>query len=182
MQFFLKKHSAGVAVHLVKAEVLISDRKLTLHFTVSKRDNSEYCANPDLGDDYSKNWGLWENDVVEAFIQLRSTADEESAPYLEIQLSPLNQPFALLITKPRELFDYPENLDFSHEVTGEERTWRSTLTVTLPQQLQGEYLFLGLFACLGIGEREFFALNPNPEINPDFHRPELFENMGLLHG
>src|SRR5690606_36744712 len=180
MQFFLKKHAPGVATHLVKTELLVSGRTLTFNFTVTKRDGSEYCANPDFGDDYSKNWGLWETDVVEAFIQLRNSPDEVSAPYLEIQLSPLNQPFALVIEKPRETFHYPEDLKFRHESSGEERAWRSILTVTIPDFLQGKHLFVGLHACLGIGEREFFALNPNPEVNPDFHRPELFEEVSNL--
>src|SRR5690606_5690688 len=109
--------------------------------------------------------------------QLRQTPDEVTAPYLEIQLSPLNQPFALVIRKPRVEFGYPENLDFSHSVDGEERTWRSKLQVTLPSELQGDLLFVGLHACLGMGEREYFALNPNPEDKPDFHRPELFVQM-----
>lgn len=177
MQFFLKKHAPQVATHLVKSEIQISGRTLTFNFTVSKRDSSEFCANPEFGEDYSKNWGLWETDVVEAFIQLRSHPDEVTAPYLEIQLSPLNQPFALLIQKPREVFDYPKNLDFKHESTGEDRTWRAKLEVTLPEELKGDHLYLGLFACLGIGEREYFALIPNPESNPDFHRPELFVSM-----
>lgn len=178
MQFFLKKHGAGVATHLVKTEFDLSGRQLTLQFTVTKRDGSEYCANPDFSDDYSKNWGLWETDVVEAFIQLRSTPEEVSAPYLEVQLSPLNQPFALFIQKPREIFDYPKDLSFEHESTGEERTWRAKLEVKFPDELKGRQLYLGLFACLGIGEREFFALNPNSDEAPDFHRPELFECVG----
>ena len=177
MQFFLKKHHPSVAIHLVKCELKVSGRILTFHFTVTKRNGSEYCANPEFGQDYSKNWGLWETDVVEAFIQLRNSIDEVSAPYIEIQLSPLNQPFALLIKKPRESFDYPQGLEFSHESSGEERTWSSTLIVKIPEELQGRHLFVGLHACLGIGEREFFALNPNPEENPDFHRPELFEEV-----
>lgn len=180
MQFFLKKHAPQVATHLVKAEILHSGRTLTFNFTVSKRDGSEYCANPEFGEDYSKNWGLWETDVVEAFIQLRKTPEEVTAPYLEIQLSPLNQPFALLIEKPRETFDYPKNLSFTHESAGEERTWRAQMKVTLPNELQGQHLYLGLNACLGIGEREFFALNPNPEEIPDFHRPDLFEKIGEI--
>lgn len=179
MQFFLKKHAPSVACHLVKADLEVSGRSLNIHFTVSKRDNSEYCANPEFGEDYAKNWGLWETDVVEAFIQLRKTEDDVSAPYLEVQLSPLNQPFALVIKKPRQEFDYPKNLDFTHSVDGQERTWRSKLHVTLPEEIQGSLLYVGLHACLGMGEREFFALNPNPEDRPDFHRPELFVKMEM---
>ncbi len=178
MKYFLKKHSPSVATHLVQTETEISGRTLTFHFTVTKRDGSEYCANPNYGEDYSQNWGLWETDVVEAFIQLRKTPEDVGAPYLEVQLSPLNQPFALLIKEPRSVFEYPKTLNFTHESSGEERTWRARMTVTLPDELQGKYLYLGLNACLGIGEREFFALNPNPEENPDFHRPDLFERVG----
>ena len=45
------------------------------------------------------NWKLWEWDVVEAFLQLRSDEEDKNAPYLEIQVSPLNQRLLLIITK-----------------------------------------------------------------------------------
>lgn len=174
MQAYLKKHGSGVACHTVKAQWEISERVVTINFSVNKRNSQPWLADEVFTEDWSKNWGLWNTDVVEAFLQLREHNDDVRAPYLEIQVSPLNQPFALIITEPRKLFAAPAVLDFSHEVTVEGRQWNATLKVTLPEDLQGKYVYGGFFACLDQNPREYFALEPNPEAAPDFHRPELF--------
>lgn len=179
MQAILQKHAPTIAHHTVKVEWNRVGRNVTINFTVKKRDGSEWFADPNMSHDWAKNWGLWNNDVVEGFLQLRKDPNDLTAPYLEIQVSPLNQPFALIITEPRKTFFPPEKLNFTTECQGEDRTWTGKMTVELPENLQGEILFGGFFACLGpTGDtREFYALNPNPEKNPDFHRPELFVNL-----
>lgn len=174
MQAFLKKHSPTHAHHTVKVNWQRNDRQLTLEFQVNKRDGSSWHTNSELTSDWRKNWGLWNHDVVEGFLQLRSEESQLGAPYLEVQVSPLNQPFALIITEPRKATHEPESLHFTHEVEVEGRSWKSKMIIELPQDLQGDVLYGGFFACLGEGEREYFALEPNPEAKPDFHRPELF--------
>lgn len=174
MQAFLKKHAPGHASHTVKVQWSLSGREIQLDFQVNKRDGSSWQIDENLSSDWKKNWGLWNKDVVEAFLQLRQHQGDTSAPYLEIQVSPANQPFALVILEPRKSFHPPEQLDFSSHVEVEGRSWKAQMKVTLPEEIKGDKLYGGFFACLGEGSREFFALEPNPESNPDFHRPELF--------
>lgn len=174
MQVFLKKHGAGTACHSIKVQYELKGSELTLQYTVQKRTSKAWLSDPAFTHDWSKNWGLWNKDVVEAFLQLRSHADDVTAPYLEIQVSPLNQPFALIITEPRKIFHAPKELDFFHEVVVEGRALTATMKVILPAELKGSMLYGGFFACLESDPREYYALEPNPEANPDFHRPELF--------
>jgi hypothetical protein len=174
MDAYLKKHGASVASHTVKVSWSIEGQNVIIEFTASKRSSRPWLSDEIFTHDWSKNWGLWNNDVVEAFLQRRSTPDDTKAPYLEIQVSPRNQPFALIITEPRKVFAAPKILDFTHEVSVEGRSWKTIMKVTLPEELKGTDLYGGFFACLDQEPREFFALEPNPEQNPDFHRPEFF--------
>lgn len=174
MQAYLKKHGPGHAGHRLKVEWDVKDNEIMIQFSVSKRSSKSWLSDPVFTHDYTKNWGLWNKDVVEAFLQLRSSADDTKAPYLEIQVSPLNQPFALIITEPRKSFHAPAVLDALHEVSVEGNLWTATLKLSLPADLKGAYLYGGFFACLDHEPREYYALEPNPEQNPDFHRPELF--------
>jgi len=174
MDAYLKKHGPDVAAHTVKSHWEINGRVVTIHFTVNKRSSRPWLSDEAFTGDWAKNWGLWNKDVVEAFLQLRANKDDIKAPYLEIQVSPLNQPFALVITEPRKVYAPPKALEFSHEVSVEGKQWNATLKVTLPDELQGKDVYGGFFACLDENPREYFALEPNPESAPDFHRPELF--------
>lgn len=152
-------------------------RELGIEFTVNKRTSKPWLADNAMTDDWAKNWGLWNNDVVEAFLQLRAHSEDVKAPYLEIQVSPLNQPFALVIVEPRKTFHPPKALEFDHQVLVEGRSWKTILRVVLPPELQGTSVYGGFFACLENDPREYYALEPNPEAQPDFHRPELFLNL-----
>jgi hypothetical protein len=174
MQAFLKKHGLDVAQHSVKVNWLKKGRRVTISFSVQKRNASDWNLDAAFTQDYQKNWGLWNKDVVEAFLQLRSNVDDVKAPYLEIQLSPLGQPFALIITEPRKKFFTPQNLEFSVTSSVEERIWTGTMVVGLPTELIGEQLYGGFFSILSQDPREYFALRPNPEVRADFHQPELF--------
>jgi hypothetical protein len=174
MQAFLKKHGPGTACHSLKVEWHKDNLELTIHFRAQKRTSHPWLFDESFSLDWSKNDGLWNTDVVEAFLQLRNHCDDLHAPYLEIQVSPVNQPFALIITEPRKVFAPPKSLAYFHEVHIEGRIWTATMKVSLPSELRGSILYGGFFACLDHGPREFYSLEPNPEINPDFHRPEFF--------
>lgn len=174
MQAYLKKHGGGTASHTIKIDWDVQGQDVTLQFTVNKRTSRPWLSDPVFTHDWSKNWGLWNKDVVEAFIQLRSSPDDIKAPYLEIQVSPANQPFALIIVEPRKTFHAPRSLDFVHESSLEGRSWTATMKFTLPSELKGDIVYGGFFSCLEQDPREYYALEPNPENNPDFHRPELF--------
>jgi hypothetical protein len=174
MQAYLKKHGTGHAAHSLKVEWDIQERNVSLQFTVNKRTSRPWLTDPAFTEDWSKNWGLWNKDVVEAFLQLRSSPDDLKAPYLEIQVSPANQPFALIIVEPRKTFHAPKSLDFTHSVSVEGRVWTASMKFSLPEELIGTKVYGGFFSCLDQDPREFYALEPNPEANPDFHRPEFF--------
>lgn len=177
MQAFLKKHAPGPSLHTIKVNWTRHGDDVTIDFQVQKRSSAPWLADPAMTDDWRKNWGLWNNDVVEAFLQLRSHDEDVTAPYLEIQLSPLNQPLALIIVEPRKKFHAPAELRYEHRAETDGRSFSGQMKVTLPADLRGEKLFGGCFACLSENPREYFALNPNPEANPDFHRPELFISL-----
>jgi hypothetical protein len=174
MEAFLTKHGPGAAENRVKASLKRDQRHLTLSFEVHKRTSKPWLADEKFTDDWSKNWGLWNTDVVEAFLQLRQDEQDLTAPYLEVQVSPLNQPFALVIKEPRKKFFAPAKLEMKTTTTLEGRTWKATLEFTLPDEITGEHLYGGFFSCLETNPREYYALEPNPEEAPDFHRPELF--------
>lgn len=175
MQAFLKKHAPGPAHHALKVVWERSDRKVVMDFTVTKRSSTPWVTDTSFGQDWNHNWELWNKDVVEAFLQLRRDPTDLRAPYLEVQVSPLGQPFALLIVEPRKVF-HPPGSDFTMttSVNLEPKTWTARMEVTLPSELRGDYLYGGFFSCLMEGNREYYALEPNPEDKPDFHRPDLF--------
>jgi hypothetical protein len=179
MQAFLKKHGEGHAHHSVKVEWSILGQEFLIKFSVNKRTSRPWLFDEAFTTDWSKNWGLWNKDVVEVFLQLRKFPDDIKAPYLELQVSPHNQPFALIVTEPRVHFSPPKELIFSHEVSVVGRSWITEMKVTLPTELLPKEpidieVYGSFFACLDQEPREYFALELNPGPTPDFHLPELF--------
>lgn len=177
MQGYLKKHGQLPANHRIKFAWERVGSKVMIDFEAQKRITEEWHTDSVFTDDWSKNWGLWNKDVVEVFLQLRHAEGDLQAPYLEIQVSPLNQPFALIISEPRKVFYAPKELVFNHDVKVDGKVWSGHLEVELPSDLRGEYLYGGFFSCLSHDPREFYALEPNTEAAPDFHRPDLFLSL-----
>ncbi|HXH30191.1 MAG TPA: hypothetical protein VNJ01_05210 [Bacteriovoracaceae bacterium] len=175
----MKKHGDGHARHGLKVTWSGSFSQLVIEFQVNKRTSAPWLSDPAFTTDWSKNWGLWNKDVVEIFLQLRSGPSDLKAPYLELQVSALNQPFALVITEPRKTFHAPMELNLATSVTVEPRAWTAQFKFALPAELKGSLLYGGFFACLDQDPREFYALAPNSEENPDFHRPDLFLPLEL---
>jgi hypothetical protein len=174
MQVYLKKHAAGFSTHTIKATWSKVDSALLIEFEVQKKVGSKWITDSLFTSDWNKNWGLWNKDVVEVFLQLRDNEQDIKSPYLELQVSPLNQPFALIITEPRKNYFPPKHLDLRTEVHLTDKLWSTKLEVILPAELRGRKLYGGFFACLSAEPREYYALEPNAEDRPDFHRPELF--------
>lgn len=177
MQAYLKKHGPAFSNHSIKVNWQRTGKSVVIEFQIQKRTGPGWMSDPVFTDDWSKNWGLWNKDVFEAFLQMRLNDDDLKAPYLEIQVSPLNQPFALIITEPRKTFFPPKALEFKTEVNVTEKFWTGKMEVILPEELKGLKLFGGFYSCLAAEPREYYALEPNPEQNPDFHRPELFLSL-----
>ncbi|TGE25823.1 hypothetical protein E5K00_11715 [Hymenobacter aquaticus] len=148
-------------------------------FRVTLPAGAAWNTNPDFSrTDYRANWGLWEHDVVELFLQPRPHPDATAAPYLEVQVSPLGQPFALLIEEPARHFAPPPALAYLKEIVLEPAVWQTRLRVQVPDYAPGAPLFGNLTACLGpAGARTYWGLQLSAGPEPDFHRPVDFGQL-----
>jgi hypothetical protein len=152
--------------------VLWDITKDSINFTFSVDAQKGFYANPDFSEDYSKNTNLWDFDVVEIFI------NRGGESYLELQLSPLGQPFSYHILKPRVECIIPSELPITMSSKIESNTMTAKFSIPL-SFLPGtdSSIFGGCFSCLG-EETEYYSLNPNSEDAADFHRPDLFIKFG----
>lgn len=168
----LKLHHSCSSQHNVSVDWTVSAGSITFIFKVQ---NYRPHTSDNFSEDYTKNWGLWDFDVVEVFVRKQNTEQ-----YLEIQTSPKNQTFALLIEKPREVFHSPKELNFEVENYIQDNSWEAKLKLNL-EDIPGTSSIIegNCFACLGAkDQREYFALNINTEEQPDFHMPNLFIKLG----
>lgn len=167
--------------HQVQVEYAFSEGIFSANFMVEKAKPFFWLTDQNFDQtNNNKNWGLWNFDVVEIFLQPRKEITHYQSPYIELQVSPLNQGFNLHIIEPRKITYTPLDLNFYHEVLLTENSthyqWESKITVQLPDT--AKYLFGNCYACLGHGEtREYFGLNLKPSVNPDFHCPDYFVLM-----
>lgn len=171
-------------LHQVAVDYAFAESIFSAHFVVKKKKPYFWLTDQNFSSNNNKNWGLWNFDVVEVFLQPRREITHFQAPYIELQVSPLNQGFNLNIIEPRKIYYTPLDLNFYHETfLAENEThygWETKLSVQLPEDVK--YLFGNCYACLGQGEnREYFGLNLKPSSNPDFHCPDYFilMNEGL---
>lgn len=129
-------------------------------------------------EDYTKNWGLWDYDVVEVFISF-----SQNTPYLEFQLSPLGQVFLLEIYRPRDDFKYPEHNLIQSEIKVSEKGWSFSMNIPLLQipgyskERNISDLYLNFHGCFF---QEFLSLHLDPLDQPDFHRPNDFISLSEL--
>lgn len=151
----------------------IVDQFFELNFEVLSKTNAFY-TNEKFTKEGLENWGLWEFDVIELFLSTKC-----APPYLELQLSPLNQKFALYINTPRDDFFYPIDWkDFKSSSDYSQNKWSGQIRIDLdkiPQYKKGP-LYGNVFAILG-EIREYYAFHTNPEQKPDHHRPDLFREL-----
>lgn len=173
MKLVLKPHaSSPINETQIRGEILRQGRKIIWKMNLTPV--RAWHVNPKFGEDPRKNWELWNWDVVEAFLQLRSHPEDIKAPYLELQISPRGQLLCLVILRPREAFYTPLKFQCTSSIRALEDGLETLVEVELPEEFVGDELWGGLFSCLGVSPREYYASNPNPEERPDFHRPELF--------
>lgn len=183
----LKRHkeiSLGIAQqvelhhHQVAVDFAVGEGLFSAHFSISKPKPFFWLTDQNFHTyNNNKNWGLWNFDVIEVFLQPRNQITHFHQSYLELQVSPLNQGFNLQIIEPRKIYYTPLDLNFYHETNLTETTthyqWECKLTVSLPEI--DKYLFGNFYACLGQGEtREYFGLNLKASAKPDFHCPDYF--------
>jgi hypothetical protein len=161
------------ANYLVNYQAQLDKNRLEIDFMVVNQakmwnEASHFCS------DARKNWGLWQHDVIEVFVQ-----PDRDMPYREFQLSVDDKSFELEVFSPRISFATPlacSQVWKTSKSTSDQ--WQTHFSIKL---LDPSAARIGLFAILGpVNKREYFALNPNLEANPDFHRPDLFFNVSDL--
>ncbi len=121
-----------------------------------------------------KNWKLWEYDVFEVFLQFRDTELAYIAPYLEMQVSPLEQKLNLLILEPRRVYQTLLNDQFTINVNEQKRELEIYIDLQKLDIDKTELLYGGFFSCLGgAGQRLYFS-NLDLGEKLDFHQPKSF--------
>src|SRR5690606_33752357 len=99
MKLFCQNPLNGKSPFEVEVDYFIKRNKLTAKFQASS-NLENWNHSPLFSKNYYKNWRLWDYDVFEIFLQFRKEKEQESAPYIELQVSPLNQKFALITYRP----------------------------------------------------------------------------------
>ena len=148
----------------------------SIEFTIAVADYLDCNINQDFSLNSWNNEGLWNYDVVEVFI-----SRSNKVPYLEVQSSPINQNFALIINSPRTKFEKPKNLKTKIEILSK-NPWVTVIKIPFSDiPGSGNILYGNCFSCLGSAKkRQYYALNVNAEDIPDYHRPELFVKLGEI--
>lgn len=184
MQILTPHHTNALKSAKIETTHCFRDNCLIVEFTVSHLDNLNVCNS--FSKDHYNNHGLWNFDVVEVFVQ-RASYHKQHVKYLELQISPLQQAFALFIDMPRiktrdiRLFCELSSRLFSEQTTAGFNAKFEVALHDIPGE--GDKLFGNFFACLGSkGNREYFALNINDEAVVDFHRPDLFIELADTKG
>ena len=125
------------------------------------------------------NNGLWDYDVAEVFLQ----RGDGHTNYLELQVSPLDQKFALIIKRPRIETEHVSKLGSKLHGQYSNNVFSASFSVyatDIPGK--GSEIYGNIFCCLGPkDDRHYFGLNINPEVVPDYHRPELFKPLGHIN-
>jgi alpha-galactosidase len=132
--------------------------------------------------------GLWEKDVVEAFLRPESCDD-----YFEIEASPLGQWLDVHIIKPRIDVDYrwESGLELRAGVDHEARIWSVIVRLPFAPMMSlyterqapkvGDAWRLNLYRMAGEHpNREYLAWRPTFTAQPDFHVPSAFGSLIFL--
>jgi hypothetical protein len=161
-------------------------QQLRIRFEVVRPASGAYqvpWVNSSIPLEGSHHWGLWDWDVVEAFIDLGG------GRYFEFVASPLGQRFELEIFEPRVRTNRDFTSDFQVRVSESEPTQKSNspgqvqvVEFEIPLQACGASGDLnirgGLFGIFGPKDHRVYlsAFLPFQE-TPDFHRPEYFRAL-----
>jgi len=176
-------HSEYQSPENYSVEFEISEKRhyLEIHFSVISHLNS-WNTSELFSHDPRKNWGLWEKDVVEVFWQNRKNSHDHIAPYFEWQSTPNHKNFCLEVTKIRTCYHTPMNCPVQF-VPGQTTPthWHTTIKVPPSFYSQQNHPYLGIFAILGPSrKRQYYSLNAQKMLKPDFHRPEFFLPLSNL--
>ena len=82
MNFTLTPHRSTMLGHNIQGEFSWQNNRCILRFKVQKLISSKWEVNPLMSFKASHNWGLWEHDVLELFIQKRKGCSLSNALHL----------------------------------------------------------------------------------------------------
>ncbi len=156
----------------ISVNFILQGNQLNIQFEV--HTTQKIYVNTEFKDDRST-WGLWEYDVVEVFI-----AKNNSVPYFEFNVSPINQYFELEIIEPRIKVNRNFKSGFNHKAETTKFGWTAELTLPLESLgfKSGDEIYGNAFACLGDKtNREYWSLFLPKQDQPDFHIPKYFKKL-----
>lgn len=162
--------------HKVSVDYSIGDDCVNIQFQV---ETDKLIISDEFKKSGFENWGLWNFDVVEVFLQ----KSFQSNRYLELQVSPLGQKLAIDIYEPRKDHRIKSDYKGSMEAVITSSGFDAKFSVPINEIPGDEKLIFGNFtACLGpTMKRSYSAISINDkDKEPDFHIPRLFQKLGEL--
>lgn len=172
--YFLRPHCMNPHKYSdIRVDIDFQVNELIVEFKVPL---DEINISDEFSCDTYQNNGLWNFDVAEVFLK----KGKETKEYLELQVSPKSQKFALLVLEPRRKTVLVDSLssciygNFDHGVFSARFEIKSA---DIPGE--GNEIFGNLFCCLGSEDKRcYFGANINNDEIPDYHRPDLFIKLG----
>lgn len=158
--------------HEVLVQLIKNKLQTNIIFTVKSK---LWNTNDSFHEESSKNWGLWNHDVVEVFWQNRTSQNDINAPYYEWQCAPNHKSFCLEIFKPRISYATPLKCPIQIKSQLSENLWKAEFII--PSSLYSQFPIHNLGICAILGpenERCYYSLNIKPTKHPNFHLPEFF--------
>lgn len=168
------------ARYSIKSQFRLDNSEIHISFEVEKQAEDNWYQEQSYSQEYYKNWGLWQTDVVEFFLQARDEEHQSQLPYIEFLMSPNNHKFALMTLVPRKIAYTPRDIEFSGSTSVSDNKWKSEFIIQNPFE-HSQMLWGNFHACLGHkDERQYYSAFHLENPIPDFHRPEQFQLLGEL--
>lgn len=118
-------------------------------------------------------FGLWERDVVEAFI---GSDTNDNRHYTEFEVSPTNERLDLVLTRASKDFDWSSRFESATHIDDRTKRWTAEMRVPLAalcdvKPARGTRWRINLYRC-DYANKAFLALSPT--MTGTFHAPERF--------
>jgi hypothetical protein len=156
-----------------KVRALWSDSHLYLRYESPFTELTVF--EPARLDDEEERIGLWERDVVEAFI---GTAPDRPRQYLEFQTAPTGEKLDLKLNLPDRDFDWSSGFETDVAVDHNRKIWTAEWRIPFSafgeRPEQGAVWPANLFRC-DYAQDAFLAWNPT--LTGNFHTPERFGRL-----
>jgi predicted TIM-barrel fold metal-dependent hydrolase len=122
--------------------------------------------------------GLWDRDVVEAFI---GSNTNEIGHYTEYEVSPTNERLDVRIARPQFDFEWSSHFESATRINERDRTWTAELRIPISaisasKPAPGNLWRINLYRC-DYANKQFLAWNP--VLVSTFHTPHRFGTLEL---